>query len=424
MKPMPQNTSKSLIVFLTLLFSVGCSASLTRFEPLINQGQYKKAADLAAPDPESTRELATSLIVQAIKNGKNISANIDILNSSAGRLGKRTLKALCRRGSSPASDHACIARSCRRLPRKSTLRSYLTSDFGDVRARAARKWADKLDQATLISLLGDIEPGTRRAAVQALGRGFPNDKGVASALQNTLRRDPVATVRSAAAKTGPALGEEALLALKAALRDENLGVRLAVIEGLAALGQPAATDILRNIAFGPLDEMGVVAIAELLRQGEDAMDTRLEAATQSPRLVIRKTALLRLERSGTENRRKYLEKALEDRSQTVVLLAARLLTKIKNGKPLAQKALQKIMNSDSLEAPSARNLLATLGDEKAAQITRKRLQTGGEAEIVSILTEAYRSSKLSAGFAPLLGHKKEIVRLAAARACLLSSRSE
>jgi len=167
-----------------------------------------------------------------------------------------------------------------------------------------------------------------------------------------------------------------------------------------------------------------VAIAELLRQGEDAMDTRLEAATQSPRLVIRKTALLRLERSGTENRRKYLEKALEDRSQTVVLLAARLLTKIKNGKPLAQKALQKIMNSDSLEAPSARNLLATLGDEKAAQITRKRLQTGGEAEIVSILTEAYRSSKLSAGFAPLLGHKKEIVRLAAARACLLSSRSE
>ena len=57
------------IVLFAVLTSAGCSRSLARFETLISDGEYKKAATLAAKDPESSRQLATALVVRAIETG-------------------------------------------------------------------------------------------------------------------------------------------------------------------------------------------------------------------------------------------------------------------------------------------------------------------------------------------------------------------
>lgn len=388
---------------------------MSHFEGLIHSHDYKKAALEAGSDPGAQQALAAALLVQAIEKGIDINGNIDVL-VSAGSMGKQALKRLCRNAAPPASHHACIARMWRCLPRKATLDQYLKSDYGDVRGRAARKWAHKFDKKTLLSLLEDIEPKVRRASVEALRQH--DDPEVSASLRNTLLRDPVPIVRSAAAKSGPALGPEALLALKSALRDENLGVRLAALQGLAEIPSPAAADILENTAHGPIDELAATAIMELLRRGDEKAKPRLEALLANNRAVIRKMTLLRLAGSGVKNRETLLKKALQDTTEEVAILAADLLSKYKNGLSDGKATLRKIAAGPTLEAAPARDLLATLGDEKAIAEVKKRLFVGGKAEILTTLKRTARCPELASSFTRLMGHETEKIRLEAARATL------
>lgn len=430
MKQTSKTHRSALLLCLFPWILTGCASS-HKFDTLISKGEYKKAAEAAAQDLEDIRILATSLIVQAVQNGQEISANIDILNTSCGLLGRRALKQLCRRATRPASSHACIALAGKRLPRGPALKEYLESEFSDVRVRAARKWASELADDRLLDLLGDLDPGVRAAAIEVLGRREVGRRAqtalVSAALKNALIKDPSATVRSQVAKTGPALGEGAILDLKAALQDDNMGVRLAALQGLAMLPGPAATDILKARANGPIDEMALVAIVELRRKGETGMDSRLEDAVKSPQQIIRRSTLLRLERAKTPRRLEFIEKALKDESPPVVLLAARLLGATEKGRAPAEAALRKLIEEKTTEAPSAQNLLATWGDNESIEEIKHRLQEAEQgpedrkALILNILDEAYRCPELASAFAALMGHDDATVRLRAARASLLSS---
>jgi HEAT repeat protein len=255
------------------------------------------------------------------------------------------------------------------------------------------------------------------AAVTALC-GLEGEGGDGALLEEALRRDPVPRVRARAARCPAGLGAEPLLALKAALGDANLGVRLAAIEGLAATGDPAALAIVEELARGPLDVEAVAAAAELCRAGMEVGRERLDAALEDERPSLRKAALLRLERAGVEDRDALLEGLLADESPEVVLLVASLLGTREELGAEVRDALGKLVDEDGASAAAARDQLAVLGDGESVEAVGQLLAEAEEAEALTVLRRVRRAVGLAPIFVGLMGDARLEVRLAAARAVL------
>jgi hypothetical protein len=248
------------------------------------------------------------------------------------------------------------------------------------------------------------------------------DGEISTWLREALRLDPDAKVRAAAARLGSALGGKgkALDALRDALEDENMGVRLAALRGLGGIGSGEALELLRDQVAGPLNETAVVAAAELARLGEKPGRERIEAALADKSPGVRATALTHLGRAGIEDSEQILSGKLADESPQVVLLAASMLLRsaaAEPGGPVAG-ALRRIIDEQSARADEARDMLAVLGDEQAVADVTAVLAEGDESELVAVLARVRRAAALRARFVELLAHERSEVRVAAARALL------
>jgi HEAT repeat protein len=104
-------------------------------------------------------------------------------------------------------------------------------------------------------------------------------------------------------------GESDLPALEAALRDEDTGVREAVVRGLAHLGLDAATRWLARILWDGDDTLKAAAAEELAQCGEEGV-AYLHEAVESEDVMVRRAAVLGL--AQAEARDVLLEVARED----------------------------------------------------------------------------------------------------------------
>ncbi|MDD5308395.1 MAG: hypothetical protein PHU25_13825 [Deltaproteobacteria bacterium] len=406
---------RTACALVAVLFS-GCAPSITNLERFLDSGELDKAVADVAGKPGMQAELAALLLERAARNGVDVEVSVRTLASGASP-GRRALERLSERGTSEAARLAFVALHRTSAPDEDNLARYLADDSSIVRAAAAEAWADEVKVEALRAMAADPEPKVRVAAVRELAR---REEDESTLLRDVLRLDPDARVRSEAARSGPALGGEALAALKDALRDPVLGVRMAVARGLAALETPDATARLADLCASPLDEVGVSAAAELCRAKGKGCD-RLVEALSAQSATLRQTALLHLDRARMEHRDSLVAKLLDDPDPGVAVQAASMLAGKEDHKGAAAKTLRRVAASAAPEARDALFLLATWGDPDAQKEVAIILKQGDEEEIVAALAGTTRSFALLGSFVPLLADGRERVRLAAARAVLTAS---
>jgi HEAT repeat protein len=236
-----------------------------------------------------------------------------------------------------------------------------------------------------------------------------------------LRLDPDPKVRAEVAQRGEALGPNALVVLKRALGDENLGVRLAALRGLLETKDETARIIVREYAEAPLDDMAVAAAAELARRGDPLGLERLLAGLESRRPGIRVAALLRLERGKVKKSDAIALGMIDDPSPLVVYQAAAQLAKHRKHKPTAIKALKKIALEHALHADKARDLLATIGDKAALSHVALALKQDDKTTVLQILGRVDRTKALRTDFALLMASPDQAIRIAGAKAVLTAT---
>ncbi len=398
-----------------LVATLGCAPSIVQLERHLDADKFDKAVETAADDPAMQAELAALILERAARDEERASGMIDVL-TGAGKPGKRALERLVDSSGDQVARQAEVALHRCGTPEGEDLAVYLEHDASDVRARAARKWYSELEAAMLEKLLVDHDPRVRRWAAKGLCR-LGGAHGTDALLRDALRLDPDSKVRAEAARCAKGLGQDVLLVLKAALEDERLGVRLAVIEGLAKTGDEDALIIVEERAAGPVDEMTVAAAAELSRLGNPVGKERLDAALKSNRPVIRQAALLRLERAQVKDRDAILVRMLDDEAPGVVLLAASLLSTGQEVNSAVPKALKRLVEEAGSYSDKARDQLAVLGDADALDQVAKALDDSEETVLLTLLVRVRRAG-LAPRFVKLMGNESEPVRIAAARATL------
>jgi HEAT repeat protein len=212
-------------------------------------------------------------------------------------------------------------------------------------------------------------------------------------------------------------------ALRDALEDENMGVRLAALRGLGALGSGEALELLRDAIAGPMSESVVVAAAELAGLGEADGRARFDEALAHDNPTIRSTALTHLGRIGLDDYESVLVEALGDESPQVVLLTASMLLRSEHAEPggAVAEALRRIVELEVGRSIEARDMLAVIGDPDAVSEVTTALSEGDGQELIAVLTRVRRAAALRGRFVELLAHEEHAVRVAAARAVLVSS---
>ncbi|MCP4676709.1 MAG: hypothetical protein GY854_14595 [Deltaproteobacteria bacterium] len=403
-----------------MLMALGCAPSIAQLERHLDANRFDRAVETAADSPAMQVELAALILERAAKDEARTSEMITILKG-AGKPGKRALQRLVDDSEDGVVRQAEVALHRYSPPEGKDLALYLEHDSSDVRERAARKWYSEMDAATLEMLLVDRDPRVRRWAAKGLCR-FNGAHGTDALLRDALRLDPDSKVRAEAARCGKCLGRDALLVLKAALDDKNLGVRLAVIQGLSETGDENALTIVEERAAGPIDEMTVAAAAELSRLGNPLGKERLDAALESDRPVIRQAALLRLERARVQDRDAIFVRMLGDEAPGVVLLVAGLLSSREEINPAVPNALRRLVEEAGSYSEKARDQLAVLGDQNALEQVAKALDDAEEATLLTVLTRVRRAVGLAHRFVKLMGNESESIRIAAARATLATVR--
>jgi HEAT repeat protein len=416
-----------IITGMTLAFALalGCAPSITHLQKHLDSQNYAEAVAAVAGDEQMETELAALVVERAAGEDPASAAELVDALAASGGPGKRALERIVERGDPPMSLLAFVALERGSAPRQAKeLDRYLKNQRSDVRAAAAEAWSGDLSVKRLHDLLFDHDPRVRRAAVNGLAKHTEEDR-VSVWLREALRLDPDPKVRAAAARRGKALGkrDKALDTLRQALEDENMGVRLAALRGLGAIGEGEALELLRDRIAGPLSETVVVAAAELARLGEAKGRGLLDEALAAKSPNIRATALTHLGRAGVEDREQIQLEMLADESPQVVLLASSLLLRTDHAEPdgPVAEALWRIADLKVARSDEARDMLAVLGDPKAVADVTAVLADGHDAVMVAVLRRVKRAAALRARFVELLAHGEEAVRLAAARAVLASS---
>jgi HEAT repeat protein len=403
----------------------GCAPSISNLEAHLVASRYADAVAEVTGDPALEAELAALVIERSTAADAASCAELINALAASGSPGRRALSRIAERGEEIPRRLAQIALDRGAPPRAAAERKrFLEHASSDVRAAAAAAWARELDRARLHALLLDLDPRVRRAAVTGLREHTP-DREVAAWLRETLRLDPDPLVRAAAARLGEALGGrgKAIDALRGALDDENMGVRLAALRGLGQIGEGEARAMLEDRIVGPLSETVVVAAAELARLGDATGRDRFDEALRSNSAGVRSTALTHLERAGIEQREEALIAALADEAPQVVLLAASLLLHTAAAEPggPVPRALRRLAEQHGARSDEARDMLAVLGDGDAVAAVAAVLAEGDGAELVAVLSRVRKAAALRARFVSLLAHAELSVRLAAARAVLAAS---
>ncbi len=408
------------LLALCLALPMGCAPSLYQFDAPLDSGDYQAAVALTMDRPDKQVALAARILERAAKNGVRTFELEEVLFRS-GTPGKQALKRLARHGENPAGRLAAVLRLRNRAPSKRNLGKYLRDESADVRAAAARSWTNHIDTDALIALLLDFDPRVRRSAVIGLARQEASAE-IQALLRDTLQRDPDPKVRAEAARRGNSLGSRSVIALKEALIDENLGVRLAALRGLVETGDETALLIVREYAEAPLDDMAVAAAAELSRSGDPLGLERLLAGLESRRPGIRVAALLRLERGKVKKPDDIALGMIDDKSPLVAYQAAALLSKNKKHKPTVIKVLKTIASKHASHGDKARDLLATMGDEEALSQVAAALKQSDKTTVLQVLSRTGRTSALQNEFALLMASSDPEIRIAGAKAVLTADR--
>lgn len=183
--------------------------------------------------------------------------------------------------------------------RREFVRAIAADERPILRAVAAKTLAvdpSQEDIATLIRLLADRDLSVETAAVAALGA-----HKIEEARTELLVRARVGfpAVRAAALEAiGRMGGEYVLEALIQAINDKDHGVRIAATKGLAALGDPAAAQVL----ISALAEVGDTDVFDAARAGLVSMGERawpdLIRVVNQPAGRIRREAALILSEAG------------------------------------------------------------------------------------------------------------------------------
>jgi HEAT repeat protein len=398
-----------------------CGPALGPLERHLDAGDHAAALALASGDRALEEELAALLLERAAAADEGAAAAGLVRDLAGSRAGRRALRRLGDGDARPAADLARIALGRGGCPGSGNLDRWLADDHSAVRAAAARAFGDRLDSGKLSALLLDHDPGVRLAAVSFLA-GRWRESAAAAGLREALARDPDPLVRAAAARTGPALGDDALEALRGALGDRALGVRYAALWGLGELGTEEAVALIADLAAGPVDQSAVVALAELARLGIAPGPARFAEALEHGNPLVRATALAHMERAGFDagRRREALVRALDDEDPQVAFTAASRLGAARDRPATAvTAALERIRESGRERADAARDLLALLGAESVIGELESLLVPGADEEaILAALPRLHRAAGLRSRFVALLGDPRAAVRLAAARAVL------
>jgi HEAT repeat protein len=408
------------LLALCLALPMGCAPSLSQFDAPLDSADYQAAVALTMGRPDKQIALAARMLERTAKYGVRTFELEEVLFRS-GTPGKQALKRLASDGDNPAGRLAAVLRLRNRAPSKRNLEKYLRDESSDVRAAAARSWTNHIDTDTLIALLLDFDPRVRRSAVIGLARQEASAE-IQALLRDTLQRDPDPKVRAEVAKRGASLGSRSVIALKEALIDENLGVRLVALRGLVETGDETALLIVREYAEAPLDDMAVAAAAELSRSGDPLGLERLLAGLESRRPGTRVAALLRLERGKVKKSVDIALGMIDDKSPLVAYQAAALLSKNKKHKPTVVKVLKTIASKHASHADEARDLLATMGDEEALYHVAAALKQSDKTTVLQVLSRTGRTRALQNEFALLMASSDPEIRIAGAKAVLTADR--
>ncbi len=401
------------------ILCIGCAPNVSSLNRHLEKGAYDLALEEARNDPAMIAHLAALILErEATEHSDQAAVMVNYLAGSR-KPGKYALKRLAQ-STGVASRLAGIALGRSSLPSDRELDSYLSDSWSDVRVAAARTWSRKIDRKRLEEMILDPDPGVRVEAAAGLGR-FEGEK-TAGILAQTARLDPDPRVRARAVTQVKSLGVDALDVCRNALSDDNMGVRNAALRGLSDLGSDAAVELIRDRMAGPMTEVTVVAAAELARLDHKDGKGRFREALKNRRPNIRATALVHLDRARVENPDKIRLGMLDDDDPSVVLTAAAaLLTGADDSRGPVSRALRRIVEEGSMQAPRARDMLAVVGEPAAVAEVQEVLEQGDEEEIVTSLKRVARGVMLYDNFVSLLKDDRAGVRIEAARSVLLSS---
>jgi HEAT repeat protein len=120
---------------------------------------------------------------------------------------------------------------------------------------------------------------------------------------------------------------ECLPGLLKALQDENQGVRVYAVQGLAKLKDPATDTVLQSVSKDPVWEVRKEALSALVKAGR-SIDAAL-TAIRFDSAELRELAAVRLGDMGGAEAVQALVEALKDEEELVRLRAVNALAKIK-----------------------------------------------------------------------------------------------
>jgi len=417
--PRTQEMGVVLLGALAALVPVGCAPNLTALSRLLDASEFDRAVSSVAGDAAQENALAALLLEREAAIGESPLDAARAL-AGAGADGRRSLERLADGTAAPANALARIALSRRRPPSEAALSSLLADASADVRFFAVSTWDDDIEAERLAALVLDNDPRVRADAVGALGRLV--DDAYSRVLRDAARLDPDQRVRSEAARSGRALGADAVDVLRELLGGDEPGVAQAALLGLGNVGTKEALGLLEERALGALDETAVVAAAELARIGSEKGRARLREALADERQGIRATAAVNLARADLEDRVELLLGLLDDDAPRVVLIAA---ASIGDGphRDRVIAALRKVYEGAGTAGEEARDALAVQGDPVAVKAVEEALAAADEAESILILGRLRRAPSLRARFVAMLADDRPPVRRAAAVAVLATPKS-
>jgi len=218
----------------------------------------------------------------------------------------------------------------------------------------------------ILNALGDPSPGVRSAAVRALGE--TGSRRAVEPLMGLLH-DESSTMRGQAATSLAKLGQVALPALIAALKDARPSVRVFAAHALGEIGSMEAVPALIEVVASDSSAARGEAVEALGRIGDPAAVDTILSALRSSSAAVRRRSAIALAHIQDPRVMNALVAALADKDEETRQAAATGLGEV--GDQRAVVHLEKVVDNDpSAEARSA----------AVAAIERIQSHSGRQAE--------------------------------------------